>query len=64
MSKQLEPEHRGPVLVSEVESLKDASEPPPIADINKNEPIVTRKELWSYYCTFKTFEGRVRRLKD
>ena len=23
---------------------------PPISSIDKNEPIVTRKELWSYYC--------------
>lgn len=55
MSKQPSPE--GPaVLITDVESLGNEGDigrtgSPPIASINKNEPVVTRKELWSYYRT-------------
>ncbi|THH07184.1 hypothetical protein EW145_g3561 [Phellinidium pouzarii] len=57
MSKQLEPETRGAVLVSEVVLLKDENDAPPIAAVNKNEPIVTRKELWSYYLYYNGDNG-------
>lgn len=55
MSKQPSPE--GPaILISDVESLGNERDigrtgSPPIASIDKNEPVVTRKELWSYYRT-------------
>lgn len=61
MSKQTSPE--GPaVLISEVESLGNEgvdtrrTGSPPIASIDKNEPVVTRKELWSYYRTSSSRE--------
>lgn len=59
MSKQPAPEDPVPVLVSHGEPLTDvgtrpdnarSGSPPPIASIDKHEPIVTRRELWSYYC--------------
>lgn len=60
MSKQPSPE--GPaILISDVESLGNErdigrTDSPPIASIDKNEPVVTRKELWSYYRTSSSRE--------
>ena len=48
MSKQIEPENPIPSAL-EVESFQDVDIAPPIARVDKNEPIVTRRELWSYY---------------
>lgn len=33
-----------------------------ISSINKNEPIVTRRELWAYYCEFTLQDFGVYRL--
>lgn len=60
MSKQPSPE--GPTaLITDVESLGNEEDTgrmgsPPIASIDKNEPVVTRKELWSYYRTSSSRE--------
>ena len=48
MSKQVTLENPAPVLV-EVDSLQETNASVPIAKVDKHEPIVTRKELWSYY---------------
>ena len=66
MAKQPVPEHPVTVLVEDGDSkvIVDDSrsspvEGPPIAAINKNEPIVTRRELWSYYCTSSSYMNTV-----
>ena len=56
MAKQPLPEIHA-VPIADVESFDNGIEDRitgslPIASIDKNEPIVTRRELWSYYCVF------------
>ena len=39
---------------------KDESAPetvpaPPVADLSHDEPVVTRRELWSYYCVYQLY---------
>ena len=68
MSKQPPPENP-PVPVLADEALEDrlkevggyehgGSSVVPIAKVERNEPIVTRKELWAYYCGRSIFLRR------
>ena len=58
MSKQPVPELVVPVI-DDSDLILDTGvtgrkTPPPIAEIDKNEPVVTRRELWSYYRMSQT----------
>ncbi|KAI5117559.1 hypothetical protein M0805_004472 [Coniferiporia weirii] len=53
MAKQPVPE----IPLAPVDSLTDRDAPLPLADVDKNEPIVTRRELWSYYLYYNGDNG-------
>lgn len=58
MSKQPAPEN--PVVAPEIDAgsglkRRTGTAPPFVSSVNEDEPVVTRKELWSYYRAFYFF---------